>query len=70
MRDMNVIKKDTVSRKPTKNHEGPYPVKSVVIRLSDTNGKQRFAVNGDNFSKRYGSNLRSKWSYWFKYWNF
>ena len=70
MRDMNVIRKDTVLRNPTTSHEDPYPVKSVVIRLSDTNGKEHFTVNGDNLSKRYGSNLRFKWSYWFKYLDF
>ena len=67
---MNVIRKDTVSRKPTTNHERPNPVKSVVIQLTDKYGKKRLAVNGDNISKRYGSNIRTKWSYWFKYWNF
>ena len=66
----NVIRKDTVSQKPTSKHEGPNPLKSVLIRLSDRDGEKRLAVNGDNISKCYGSNLRFKWSYWFKYWNF
>ena len=70
MRDMNVIRKDTVSRNPTTSHEDPYPVKSVVIRLSDKDGEKCFAVNGDKSNKRYGSNLKTKWSYWFKYLNF
>ena len=70
MPDRNVIRKDTVLQRPTTNHEGPNPVKSVVIQLSDKDGEKRFAVNGDKSNKRYGSNPKTKWSYWFKYLNF
>ena len=65
-----VTRTDNISQRPTANHEGPNPVKSVVIRLSDKDGKKRFAINGNNSSKSYGSNPKTKWSYWFKYWNF
>ena len=70
MPERNVIRKDAVARTPTVDHEGPNPVKSAVVRLGDKNGKKRFAVNGDSSNKRYGSYPRTKWSYWFKYWNF
>ena len=70
MPNTNVIRKETVSQRPTTKNKGPNPLKSVVIRLSDKDGKKSFAINGDKFNKRYGSNPKTKWSYWFKYLNF